>query len=277
MKNIMSAINNEVDDYLDEPRILLTQIWHVECGPDYDTDNHAKNPHFSPKETQHIAIRTLAGEGELWMRNGEPVLLPANSLIIVNVHDGARWRCNKVEWKFEFYRFEIEDVSNLIINQVHTVEITETERRMSEECHMNLGGISHFQMQYAQSLFKSLLALWHIEDGRKSLRDASIEHCISYVIQKLSLKATVLDIAHELNMSEKKLRRIFIECTGLPPKRYVEEKRLKTVLELLETSTMTIKEIADQCGFYNQSHLNRCFKNKFGYPPKLARMKVKLD
>jgi|GEM_PF-1721793 len=277
MKNIMSLLNKSIDVQSADPKILLTMIWHVECGLDYDTAKHAGNPFDIPNETQHIAIRTLSGEGEIQLTSGDSFALTADTVIITKVINTVRFYCKKPNWSFESYHFETESASRMMLHQVRPVHITETERRMSEDCHKSLGSASYSQVLYAQNLFKSMLALWHIENERHSLHDASIEHCLSYTIRHLSLKTTVPQIAEALNMSEKKLRRIFIEHSGMPPKRYVEEKRLKDVLTLLETSTMTIKEIADQCGFYNQVHLNRTFKKKFGYPPKIVRMSISKD
>ena len=276
MKNIFDAKNilNTAIRQIDEPKIKLLRIWQIEQELGFDsaefTNKRATN------HNEYLAVRTAAGEGVFQMTNGEELTATAHTVIIAKLTELHRWYCTKADWICESYTFEAEDASHLNTNRVLSVFITETERRIRNDCFTYLGRDSHQEAAYAQNLFKSLLMLWHIEPERQSIRDTNIEYILDYATNMASSKITVSEIADNLNMSKQKLRRMFITYTGLTPKQYIEEKRMKAAFDLLEASTMTIKEIAFRCGFYDQFYFNRRFKEKFGYPPKMVRSK-KLD
>ena len=273
MKNIFEAKNifNAAARQIDEPKIRLSRVWQIEQGLGFDSGEF---PHKrATNEKEYLAVRTTAGKGVFQMWNGDEFVVTAHTVLIVKITETQRWYCKEADWVCESYTFETEDASNLDINHVRSIDITETERRISGDCFAHLGSKSYQESAYAQNLFKSLLALWHIEPERQSIRNINIEYTLDYVTRMASSKVTVSQIAERLNMSKQKLRRMFLTYTGLTPKQYMEEKRMKTALDLLEASTMTIKEIAVHCGFYDQFHFNRRFKEKFGYSPKTVRNK----
>lgn len=62
---------------------------------------------------------------------------------------------------------------------------------------------------------------------------------------------------------KREFKRIFNET----PARWVLKKRLTMASELLENTTLSIGEITNQCGFENQTHFSRLFKEKTGMSP----------
>ena len=57
------------------------------------------------------------------------------------------------------------------------------------------------------------------------------------------------------------------------PAKWVLNKRISLATELIENTSMSIAEIAYECGFENQTHFSRVFKNKMGASPLQFRMK----
>jgi len=270
--NIQNGLSN-IDWKFDEPLPRLLDMWRVSVDVDYDSETFAQVHFNNPKDNDYAALRTLSGEGVIHTRNGEVITLTANTFITVKESELIRWYCKVPPWSFEWYSFEIDNDLQIAPNHLRSVIRTETERRMCEECFANIGSEFYNQARYAQYLFHSLFALWHIEDMHSSLREKNIEYILKYAIAELSINLTIPKIAEKLNMSEQTLRRVFVTNTGMSPKRYIEEKRLKTAFDLLEATTMTVKEIAEQCGFCDSCHLSRCFKKRFGCSPKDARVK----
>jgi AraC-like DNA-binding protein len=78
---------------------------------------------------------------------------------------------------------------------------------------------------------------------------------------------TVESLAKELNISEVHLRRIFINSTGVSPKKTINNIRFEQAKTLLETTNLPISEIALNIGFCDQFHFSKSFKEAVGISP----------
>lgn len=81
------------------------------------------------------------------------------------------------------------------------------------------------------------------------------------------------DISRELPMGYSSFRKIFKEITGLSPNQYQLELRLEKAKTLLNTTNLTIKEVAYQTGFESIFYFSRMFKKKNNIPPKDFRIR----
>jgi len=67
------------------------------------------------------------------------------------------------------------------------------------------------------------------------------------------------EIASEHSLSEVHFRRLFINETGVAPWKYVLNCRIRYACQLLHSSSLMIKEIADMSGFSNEINFSRQF------------------
>jgi len=81
--------------------------------------------------------------------------------------------------------------------------------------------------------------------------------------KELSLGA----LADEARLSRHHFSRAFRAATGLPPHRYLTERRLERAKVLLRATEMPIIEIALDVGFSSQAHLTDCFHRVIGVTP----------
>lgn len=80
-------------------------------------------------------------------------------------------------------------------------------------------------------------------------------------------KLTNTILARECNISEIYFRKIFTEEYKLSPKQYLIEVRINKAKQLLTDGFLKINAVASQCGFTNQYHFCRIFKEKTGLTP----------
>jgi len=78
-------------------------------------------------------------------------------------------------------------------------------------------------------------------------------------------------LASLLHLSVAYFSRTFRASFGQSPHDYVREVRLARAHDLLLTSDVPVSSIAIATGFADQSHLTRCFKQRFGVPPGVLR------
>jgi transcriptional regulator GlxA family with amidase domain len=81
-------------------------------------------------------------------------------------------------------------------------------------------------------------------------------------------RASIGALARELGWSHRRLIARFREQLGLPPKTLARILRFERVSELLrDTEEPRLAEVAFDCGYYDQAHLNRDFREFAGTTP----------
>ena len=101
------------------------------------------------------------------------------------------------------------------------------------------GGLSTAQMRRAKELLEANL------DGSIALRQ----------------------VAEACGLSTSHFTRAFKETFRKPPHRWLIERRIDRARDLMTNSSLSLAEIAVQCGFADQSALNRSFKRVYGISP----------
>ena len=78
----------------------------------------------------------------------------------------------------------------------------------------------------------------------------------------------VVQLADALAVSKSTLYRKMKIATGLSPIEFIRNIRLKYGSQLLKNKSMSIAEVAYECGFSNPKYFATCFKEDFGVTPK---------
>lgn len=88
---------------------------------------------------------------------------------------------------------------------------------------------------------------------------------------------TLTEFAHSVNLSVWRLSHIFKSDVGMPPIKYLKLLRMERAKGLLESSFLSVKEIAFQVGLNDESHFVRDFKSTYGHSPTTYRAQFKLN
>jgi len=78
---------------------------------------------------------------------------------------------------------------------------------------------------------------------------------------------STLEIAGHLNVSVRQLERVFRKVIGQSPTRHYREIRLEHARKLLETTDLSIIQIALSSGFSSSSHFSKVYRAHFGVTP----------
>lgn len=78
---------------------------------------------------------------------------------------------------------------------------------------------------------------------------------------------SITDYANLACKSVPTFKREFKRIFNDTPAKWVMKKRLNMASELLENTSLSIGEVTNQCGFENQTHFSRLFKEKTGMSP----------
>lgn len=97
--------------------------------------------------------------------------------------------------------------------------------------------------------------------------DERIMKAISYVRNHLDKPIPLQQLADELELSEGHFIRLFKQATGMPPKLYVNMKRIERAQHLLHTTNQSVKDIGFSLGYPDDSYFVRAFKRIIGMTP----------
>jgi AraC family transcriptional regulator len=100
------------------------------------------------------------------------------------------------------------------------------------------------------------------------LSPENLRDTLDYIQEHLSEEITLEAIANHIGISQYYFSHLFKQSMGVSPYQYVLQQRVERAKQLLKQSNLSIVEIALECGFANQTHLTKHFRNLVGLSPK---------
>lgn len=91
------------------------------------------------------------------------------------------------------------------------------------------------------------------------------EHCNAHLADKI----TLLELAALCGLERFQFLKMFKQTVGMTPHAWLVRLRLERACELLSHTQWELTKVAQEVGFYDQSHFNRAFKQAFGVAPSL--------
>jgi AraC-like DNA-binding protein len=84
-------------------------------------------------------------------------------------------------------------------------------------------------------------------------------------------RLSIAELAQEAGLSVRTLERNFLETFKTTPLRYINRVRLHAARHALVHTHKSLASVAEECGFYDQSHMTRLFTRSFGASPRRYR------
>ena len=93
----------------------------------------------------------------------------------------------------------------------------------------------------------------------------------TYFDEYFMTKIDLNELAHDCGYSVNHFRKLFVKMYGVPPKKYLLEKRLTLAKKLLTQTDQPIEQISTNCGFGYYSEFALFFKKHTGTAPAAFR------
>lgn len=131
-------------------------------------------------------------------------------------------------------------------------------------------------MNSVESLaFAFSILMLHTPVNTETKAEHYVRQAKRYIDSSLNRKLTVYDVADALSIHDRYLYSLFVKHEGISPKEYILKKKIETATDLLETTSLSILEIALALGFPDVYSFSKLFKVKMGMAPSAYRNSIK--
>lgn len=140
-------------------------------------------------------------------------------------------------------------------------------------------GYASTRLVYASQILTHLIGMI-IWVSQNSLVDApnttqKVKQSIAYMKQNLNRAATVASFAAMAHLSESHYRSLFKDETGYSPMDYFIRLRIHKACQVLDTTVLSVKEVARLTGFDDALYFSRAFRSVIGLSPAKYRLQHK--
>ncbi len=100
---------------------------------------------------------------------------------------------------------------------------------------------------------------------------------LAYLRKNYHKHISLDDLAAQVFLSKDYFARLFRETTGMPTSAFLQKIRVEEACNLLTTTNLAIKDIAQQCGFHDIKYFYSVFKRLAGITPRQYRLNGKKE
>jgi AraC family transcriptional regulator, arabinose operon regulatory protein len=137
-------------------------------------------------------------------------------------------------------------------------------------------GYATSRLLYASQILVHLIGLmiWDCRQIRRGPLDTThrVLESITYMKQHLDHNATAAAFAALANLSESHYRSLFKTQIGYAPMDYFIRLRMHKACQLLDTTTLSVKEIAARVGYEDPLYFSRVFRSVVEHSPSQYRL-----
>jgi AraC family transcriptional regulator, arabinose operon regulatory protein len=140
-------------------------------------------------------------------------------------------------------------------------------------------GYASTRLVYASRILTHLIGaiIWVSQNSLVGNPNAAqnVKQSIAFMKRHLDRAATVATFAAMANLSESHYRSLFKHQTGYSPMDYFIRLRIHKACQLLDTTNLSVKEVARLTGFDDAFYFSRSFKTVIGLSPAKYRLQHK--
>lgn len=264
---------------------IFKDVFPVDVG--YEKHSAGKRP-FNNKYPYLLLHFVLSGKGIIEI-DGKQTLLKKNTIFILPSAKEITYIFDKKSnWEYCWVNFNGTAVKKIL----NYLSITETEyflpiknRKETEQCFKTMLEAKNNKISQYFTVMRCLMQLFAIisEENAKAKQTSSAkENTFSLVFEYIndnvySTELTAKSVAERFFITPCWFSTIFARNMNTSFKEYVNYERVKKATELLDSSDLLIKEIAESVGFTDQLYFGKVFKRyRLVSPQEYRKSKNKL-
>lgn len=242
-------------------------IWKVEANNTYQT---SKRNGF---EAPGLFI-TYEGKGTLTVIDNN-YELHAGTFFFVQKDISSMYKCKNEDWKFYFLDFSSIGIPGSLQLPIFKVVSTGKIAEALQLCERLIDILIAQPLGYEYSaniLLQEIFLLFAREQSvSANSRHTEINKILIYIHRNMDKQIRIEDLIELSGLSRTSFFTRFRSTTGLSPSNYMLKLKLESAKVSLETTNLTVKEIAANLNFYDEFHFSKLYKKNFGMSPRESR------
>ena len=254
----------------------------IHPGNFYPPREHPARYYFTAQKGrvlhEYQLVYITKGKGFFSTRTTE---MPIERGTLLLLHPG-QWHTyypdTETGWNEYYIGFEGSVVENLVSNGFVPKESTALKLGLSESLVQLFGQAINIAQadkasaqQYLGGVLMHIIGLTMSINSNRPFEanniDQKIESAKIFMYENLYGDVDPEALANRLNLSYSWFRKIFKDYTGYAPAKYFQELKIKKAKEMLQKTSLSIKEISFKLGYTSSEHFFSLFKKNVGMTP----------
>ncbi len=137
-----------------------------------------------------------------------------------------------------------------------------------------VGHSMYYEAKCSALLKEVLIAAARVVLARQQgVNESAVNDIVQYIHSHYDRPLSNKEIAARFHYHEHYASTLMLKHTGLTLHQYVLNHKMHMAVQLLQSTTLSIGEVAEKVGMPDIKHFSKCFKNIIGHPP--SKFKVK--
>ncbi len=268
----MSEMNipYKLEGELELPPCKFKSIWKVKAKNSYHANQAVgfANPGL---------FITYVGQGDL-RRSGRHDDLHSGTVYFMPEAIPCSYRCKDDNWQFYFLDFSSLDMARYLELPIEKTLSTGKIPEAIQLCERLIDTLIAKPPGYgytADILLQELLLLFARErPSSRMIRHPELDAILFYMHKNIGKPFRIEDLLRQTELSRTAFFARFRAMTGQSPSQYMQELKLASAKASLETTNLSIKEIAATLHFYDEFHFSKTFKKRYGVAPSALHRSI---
>lgn len=107
----------------------------------------------------------------------------------------------------------------------------------------------------------------------RGINQQKVEKILAYIHTNYQFPLTNRHLAEHFGYHENYISTLILKYTGLTLHQYVLNYRMQTAVGLLQSTALSVSQVAEKVGMPDIKHFSKCFKKLLGHPPSSFKVK----
>lgn len=246
--------------------------YEIRSDPSYDWDGKQRG-----KTPFTVVQHTVAGAGNLQFERRSYRLRPGETMLVIIPHQHRYWVEKGGRWEFFWMSMSGQEAvaiqrkilaaaGPILRLRPETIEhLARCSLRLIKGEGETPGAASAIAYEATMALYDDVLCRHQNGDGLAE--DSAIARVVDHIRGNLDRSLHVGHLAERAGLSRAHFTRVFAAREGMPPAEFVMHERMRRAARLLAEASLSVKVIAQACGFEDSNYFAKAFRRMYGINP----------